>query len=147
MNRDECQSCLRSEEQENFNSRLNLVLTHEFPLSRPLSATAFIHAVSRHRIGPEFIGSRNGVPTAFAAKPTGTGPVVLEVARVTGVALFSYTPFGPICLCAPLFSHTHYILYYTMLYTILTLLYRGHERYRQYRMQYHQVNYCRPIGV
>ena len=41
---------------------LNLVLTEFFPLS----ATASTYT-NRHRASPEFIGSRNCVPTAFTA--------------------------------------------------------------------------------
>ena len=45
---------------------LDLVLTH---WSSPiLSTTAFIYAVSRHRVSPEMMGSRDFIPMAHTAK-------------------------------------------------------------------------------
>ena len=44
---------------------LNLVLLTEF---LPISATASIYTVNRHRVSPEFIRSRNCVPMAFTAE-------------------------------------------------------------------------------
>ena len=54
----------------------------------PLSVTAFLYTVvNRHRVRPDFIGSRNlltdGVHRRESASP---GPVVLKVARATGAA-------------------------------------------------------------
>ena len=49
-----------------FTPRLNGVLTHRLLSLLPLSSTAFIYnnTVNRHRVTPEFIGSRNYcVPT------------------------------------------------------------------------------------
>ena len=46
--------------------RLNLVLTYGF---LPSSAVASIYETAiRHRVSPEFIGSRNCVPMAFTAE-------------------------------------------------------------------------------
>ena len=48
--------------------RLNLVLlTGFFPSSAAASIYSFITAI-RHRVSPEFIGSRNCVPMAFPAE-------------------------------------------------------------------------------
>ena len=59
-------------------ARLNLVLTPGIP---SLSATASIHTDLRHRVIPEFIGSRKFVPIAFTAKSqefAGTEPITVK---------------------------------------------------------------------
>ena len=48
--------------------RLNLVLTSEIPPEFRGGVHLFIYNPICHRFGPEFIGSRNGVPMAFTAE-------------------------------------------------------------------------------
>ena len=60
--------------------RLNLVLTYGIPPHFRGGVHFFIKAAIRHRVIPEFIGSRNCVPMVFTAeKSAGTGPVNLRV--------------------------------------------------------------------
>ena len=47
--------------------RLNMVLTGFLPSSAAASIYSFITAI-RHRVSPEFIGSRNSIPMAFTAE-------------------------------------------------------------------------------
>ena len=47
--------------------RLNLVLTGFLPSSAAASIYSFITAI-RHRVSPEFFGSRNFLPMAFTAE-------------------------------------------------------------------------------
>ena len=47
--------------------RLNLVLTGFFP-SFAAASISFYKTAIRHRVSPEFIGSRNCVPMAFTAE-------------------------------------------------------------------------------
>ena len=48
--------------------RLNLVLTHGIPPDFRGGVHLFIQTAIRHRVSPEFIGSRNCVPMAFTAE-------------------------------------------------------------------------------
>ena len=48
--------------------RLNLVLTHGILLDFRGGVHLFIETAIRHRVSPEFIGSRNCVPMAFIAE-------------------------------------------------------------------------------
>ena len=48
--------------------RLNLVLTHGIPPDFRGSVHLFCYTAIRHRVSPEFIGSRNFVPIAFTAE-------------------------------------------------------------------------------
>ena len=48
--------------------RLNLVLTHGIPPDFRGGVPLFIYTAIRHRVSPEFIGSRNCVPMAFTAE-------------------------------------------------------------------------------
>ena len=52
-----------------FILRLNLVLTYGIPLDFRGGVHLFIEtAIIRHRVSPEFIGSRNCIPMAFNAE-------------------------------------------------------------------------------
>ena len=48
--------------------RLNLVLTYEISPEFRDGVHLFIETAIRHRVSPEFIGSRNCVPMAFTAE-------------------------------------------------------------------------------
>ena len=48
--------------------RLDLVLTYGIPPEYRGGVHLFILTVIRHRVSPEFVGSRNCVPMAFTAK-------------------------------------------------------------------------------
>ena len=48
--------------------RLNLVLTYGIPPEFRGGVHLFIKTAVRHRVSPEFIGSRNCVPMSFAAE-------------------------------------------------------------------------------
>ena len=48
--------------------RLNMVLTHRIPPDFRGGAHLFVLTAIRHRVSPEFIGSRNCVPMAFSAE-------------------------------------------------------------------------------
>ena len=73
--------------------RLNLVLTHEIPPDFRGGVLLFIYTAIRHRVSPEFIGSRNCVPMAFTAEspPAQGQQVVLKVVLVTGAAILQVT--------------------------------------------------------
>ena len=59
--------------------RLNLVLTYGIP-PEFRGGVHLLKTAIRHRVSPEFIGSRNGVHMAYTAEsPHGTGPVNLKV--------------------------------------------------------------------
>ena len=51
-----------------FILRLNLVLTYEIPPEFRGGVHLFIKTAIRHRISPEFIGSRNCVPMVFTTE-------------------------------------------------------------------------------
>ena len=56
-----------------------MVLTYGIP-PEFRGAASFYETAIRHRVSPEFIGSRNCVPMALTAEsPPGTGPVNLKV--------------------------------------------------------------------
>ena len=48
--------------------RLNMMLTHGIPPDFRGGVHLSIYTAIRHRVSPEFIGSRNCVPTAFTAE-------------------------------------------------------------------------------
>ena len=64
-----------------------------FPRRRPLIYIAIL----RHRVSPEFIGSRNCIPVygVHCRESAGTGQVALKVVPVTGAAFFA-GHYGPI---------------------------------------------------
>ena len=77
--------------------------TYGIPLEFCDGIHSFVETAIRHRVSPEFIGSRNGTPMVFtaeslpASKPQGSSKRVLLPWQVTKDQL----------ICASL-SHTHY---------------------------------------
>ena len=84
--------------------KLNLVLTRGIKPDFRGGVHLFILTAIRHRVSPEFIGSRNCVPMAFTARESaGIGPVVLKVVVPLQVTVDQL-------MCASLPSHPLQVL-------------------------------------
>ena len=99
--------------------RLNLVHTYGI---LPSSAAASIYETAvRHRVSPEFIGSRNCLPMAFTAEsPAGTGPVNLKV--VPNECCLGRSPW------TNLYSPLYEIVWYRSFFFQLLVLHLGSEK-------------------